>query len=153
MRVPWSAFPKADKATVFPSRSPLVISRRLEAIRNLFRSTRGSPSSLLQKSIRRGAADLATRAALTLFRLRRAAIWRRFTVIAFEDVGAASVDALVRAVAAGTDPRSRAGVGGDQRVVAHIARLLAEAPKDRSADHLICCARSLGAARITSSDL
>ena len=55
-------------------------------------------SSLLQKAIRRGEADVAARAALTLFRLRRAAIWRRFMVIAFEDVGAASIDALFVAV-------------------------------------------------------
>ena len=65
-------------------------------------------SSLLQKAIRRGEADVAARAALTLFRLRRAAIWRRFMVIAFEDVGAASIDALVVAVRAAIDPGWRA---------------------------------------------
>ena len=56
-------------------------------------------SSLLQKSIRRGDADMAVRAALTLFRMRPGGIWRRFMVIAFEDVGAASIDAVVKAVA------------------------------------------------------
>ena len=65
-------------------------------------------SSLLKKSIRRGDADLALRAALTLFRLRRSGIWRRFMVIAFEDVGAASVDALLTALRAGID-RTLAG--------------------------------------------
>ena len=44
-------------------------------------------SSLLQKAIRRGDASLAERAALTLHRLRGQGIWRRFLVIAFEDVG------------------------------------------------------------------
>jgi hypothetical protein len=63
-------------------------------------------------------------------------------VIAFEDVGAASVDTLLATVRAGIDTSWRASVGGDERVVAYIARLLAEAPKDRSSDHLICSARS-----------
>jgi hypothetical protein len=49
-------------------------------------------SSLLQKAIRRGDADLAERAAITLHRLRGRSIWRRFLVIAFEDIGVASVD-------------------------------------------------------------
>ena len=44
-------------------------------------------SSLLQKSIRRGEADIAQRAALTFFNLKGTAIWRRLMVIAFEDVG------------------------------------------------------------------
>jgi hypothetical protein len=99
-------------------------------------------SSLLQKSIRRGDADLAQRAALTLFRLRRSAIWRRFMVIAFEDVGAASVEALLTVVRAAIDPNWRTSVGGDERVIVHIARRLAAAPKDRSADHLICSSRN-----------
>ena len=98
-------------------------------------------SSLLQKAIRRGDADMAVRAALTLFRMRPGGIWRRFMVIAFEDVGAAAVDAVVKAVCAGTEPQWRAAVG-DERVIVYIARLLAEAVKDRSADHLVCCARS-----------
>ena len=65
-------------------------------------------------------------------------------VIAFEDVGAASVDALLTAVRAGIDRTWRESVGGDERVIASIARLLAEAPKDRSADHLIGSSRSYG---------
>jgi hypothetical protein len=99
-------------------------------------------SSLLQKSIRRGDADMAVHAALTLFRMRPGGIWRRFMVIAFEDVGAASVDALLVAVRAAIDLGWRANVGSDERVIASVARLLAEAPKDRSADHLICSSRS-----------
>src|ERR1700722_6940285 len=77
-------------------------------------------SSLLQKAIRRGEADVAASAALTLFRLRRAAIWRRFLVIAFEDVGAASLDALLVAVRAAIDPGWRANLGSDERVVAYL---------------------------------
>ncbi len=99
-------------------------------------------SSLLQKSIRRGDADLAERAVITLYRLRGRGIWRRFLVIAFEDVGVASVDALIEATTACTDPAWREGVGGDERALRHVARLLANAPKDRSPDHLISVAYS-----------
>jgi hypothetical protein len=100
-------------------------------------------SSLLQKAIRRGHADLAERAAITLHRLRGNGIWRRLLVIAFEDIGVASVDALVKTTAACTAPSWRASVdGGDERVLRLLARLLAEAPKDRSPDHLISVAQS-----------
>ena len=100
-------------------------------------------SSLLQKAIRRGDADLAERAAIALHRLRGNGIWRRFLVIAFEDVGVASVEALIKTTAACTAPSWRAGVdGGDQRVLRLLARLLAKAPKDRSPDHLISVAQS-----------
>jgi len=100
-------------------------------------------SSLLQKAIRRGDADLAERAAITLHRLRGNGIWRRYLVIAFEDVGIASVDALIRTTAACTAPSWRASVeGGEEPVLRLLARLLAEAPKDRSPDHLISVAQS-----------
>jgi hypothetical protein len=95
-------------------------------------------SSLLQKSIRRGESGIAQRAALTSFRLRGSAIWRRFMVIAFEDVGAGSVDAVVMTVAAGSDAAWRTACGGDSRIAAFLAKALAEAPKDRSADYLAC---------------
>jgi len=95
-------------------------------------------SSLLQKSIRRGESGIAQRAALTLFRLRGSAIWRRFMVIAFEDVGAGSVHAVMITVAAGSDAAWRNACGGDSRVAAYLAKMLAEAPKDRSADYLAC---------------
>jgi hypothetical protein len=55
-------------------------------------------SSLLQKAIRRGDVDLAERAAFTLSRYRGQGIWRRLVVIAFEDVGVGSVDALLQTV-------------------------------------------------------
>jgi replication-associated recombination protein RarA len=44
--------------------------------------------SLLQKSIRRGEVEIAQRAALTFLSQKGSAIWRRFIIIAFEDVGA-----------------------------------------------------------------
>jgi hypothetical protein len=97
-------------------------------------------SSLLQKSIRRSETDIAQRAALTFFKLKGAAIWRRLMVIAFEDVGIGSVDALTATVAAAGDSAWRKNHGGDLRLAAYLAPLLAEAPKDRSADYL-CDAR------------
>jgi hypothetical protein len=93
-------------------------------------------SSLLQKSIRRGEVEIAHRAALTLFQSRGSAIWRRFMVIAFEDVGIGSVDAVTMTVAAGSNAACRRACGDDLRVVLHLAGILAAAPKDRSADHL-----------------
>jgi hypothetical protein len=65
------------------------------------------------------------------------AIWRRFIVIAFEDVGAGSVDVVAQTVAASADSSWRKQSGGDAVVAFHLARLLAEAPKSRSAEHLI----------------
>jgi hypothetical protein len=99
-------------------------------------------SSLLQKSIRRGDADLAERAAITLHRQRGNGIWRRFLIVAFEDVGVASVETLVHTVKACSDPAWRATSGGDGRALRTVARRLASAVKDRSADYLICAARS-----------
>ncbi len=94
-------------------------------------------SSLLQKSIRRGETEIAQRAAHTLFRFRGSAIWRRFMVIVFEDVGIGSADAVIMTVAAGSDAIWRKECGGDLRVAACLAGLLADAPKDRTADYLV----------------
>src|SRR5208282_1371587 len=94
-------------------------------------------SSLLQKSIRRSESKIAQRAALTLFKLRGSAIWRRFMVIAFEDVGIGSGNAVTMTVAAGFDAACRKACGGDVRVAVHLAGVLADAPKDRSADYLV----------------
>jgi hypothetical protein len=96
----------------------------------------GNPDSIKKRHA------LAERAAITLYRLRGKGIWRRFLVIAFEDGGIASPDALVETTAACTDPSWRENNGGDERALRHIARFLARAPKDRSPDHLICIAHS-----------
>ena len=93
--------------------------------------------SLLQKSIRRGEVESSQRAALTLLAQKGSALWRRFIIIAFEDVGAGSVDVVAMTVAASTDASWRKQSGGDAIIAAHLARLLAEAPKSRSAEHLI----------------
>ena len=70
-------------------------------------------NSLLQKSIRRGEVEVAQRAALTFLGQRGSAIWRRFMIIAFEDVGAASPDVVAMVVAACTDASWRKKSGGD----------------------------------------
>lgn len=44
-------------------------------------------ASLLQKSIRRGRTDLALKAGRRLFDVQPARLWRRLSVILFEDVG------------------------------------------------------------------
>jgi hypothetical protein len=93
--------------------------------------------SLLQKSIRRGEVDIAQRAALTFLAQKGSAIWRRFIIIAFEDIGVGSAHVVAMTVAGSTDVKWRKQSGGDMVVAAHLARLLAEAPKSRSAEHLI----------------
>jgi hypothetical protein len=108
-------------------------------------------SSLLQKAIRRGDADLAERAANRLYQLRGKNVWRRFLIIAFEDVGMGCVAALIKTVAECADP-SYGGEINPPRYLSAIARMLAEAPKDRSADHLVGAAWShpaLAEARLT----
>ena len=93
--------------------------------------------SLLQKSIRRGDVEIAQRAALTFLGQKGSALWRRFMIIAFEDIGAGSADVVAMTVAGSTDGKWRKQSGGDIVVAAHLARLLAEAPKSRAAEHLI----------------
>jgi hypothetical protein len=94
-------------------------------------------SSLLQKSIRRGEADIAQRAAFTFFKARGSAIWRRLMVIAFEDVGVANIDAIAAVVAASSNAGLRKSCGGNGHIAVHLAGLLAASPKDRSADYLV----------------
>jgi hypothetical protein len=57
-------------------------------------------------------------------------------VIAFEDIGIGNVDALTTTVAAAGDSAWRKNHGGDLKLAVYLAGLLAEAPKDRSADYL-----------------
>jgi hypothetical protein len=97
-------------------------------------------SSLLQKAIRRSEVDLAERAAFTLSGHRGRGIWRRLIAIAFEDVGVGSVDALIQTTTACMSAAWRSKIGGDELALRAVVRLLAEAPKDRSPDHLICAA-------------
>jgi len=96
-------------------------------------------SSLLQKSIRRGDADLAYRAGCRFLELDRSGIWRRLIIIAFEDVGVGDIRALIDTVFAIASADFRRTCG-EASVLKFIVRRLAEAPKDRSGDYLICAA-------------
>jgi hypothetical protein len=57
-------------------------------------------------------------------------------VIAFEDVGIGGLDVVTTTVAAAGDSAWRKKHGGDLKLAVYLAGLLAEAPKDRSADYL-----------------
>ena len=94
-------------------------------------------SSLLQKSIRRGQTQIAQDAAFSFMKLKGSAIWRRLMVIVFEDVGVANIDAITAVVAASSDAALRKSCGGNIHIAIHLAGLLAESPKDRSADYLV----------------
>ena len=97
-------------------------------------------NSLLQKAIRRGESDVARRAAVTFLEQGGSAIWRRLIIIAAEDVGAASPEAVAMTIVASTDASWRKRAGGNAKVATSLARLLAESPKSRSAEHLITSA-------------
>jgi len=98
-------------------------------------------SSLLQKAIRRSETELAEQAATALLRFRGSATWRRFLVIAIEDIGVACLEAVSEVVAICSDRERRGRLKGDEDAAQHLARILASAPKDRSADLLMSTIR------------
>jgi len=97
-------------------------------------------SSLLQKAIRRSEVDYAIHAARTLHRQRGTGIWRRCLLIACEDVGIGDLDLVRHATLMTLGRDMRQPFGDDSDVLADLVRRLAEAPKDRSPDYLICTA-------------
>ena len=97
-------------------------------------------SSLLQKAIRRGDTDLAQWAAATLHRQRGASIWRRMVLVTYEDLGIGDIALVERVTTISTDRNARASLGSDTEIIAQLVAELAAAPKDRSADYLICTA-------------
>lgn len=97
-------------------------------------------SSLLQKAIRRGDALLAGEAACVLMRLRGKMIWRRLTLIAFEDIGVADPELCVDVTMLASDEEARRADGGDLEVALELVRRLALAQKNREADYLVCTA-------------
>lgn len=107
-------------------------------------------SSALQKAIRRSEIETAQRAALGFYQLAGADIWRRFLIIASEDVGGAAVETMALTAAICQEAAWRKRQGEPERLILWLAKLLAESPKDRSTDYLICAARdhhSLAATR------
>lgn len=97
-------------------------------------------SSILQKSIRRGDIHLACQAAASYFNLNGHSIWRRLLVIAFEDIGIGTYDALIETAAISSSSEWRHKVGGDYHVLMYLVTKLCLATKDRSSDYLICTA-------------
>jgi hypothetical protein len=97
-------------------------------------------SSALQKAIRRGDTDTAERAAITLYRVDRQLIWRRLIIIAIEDVGIGSTQAVIETIALASEANRRNQLDGEAAAILGACRLLADAPKDRSADYLISAA-------------
>jgi MgsA AAA+ ATPase C terminal len=98
-------------------------------------------SSALQKAIRRSEVLVAQRALRTLYRHDPRAAWRRLLVIACEDVGIGSLDAVTTAIRLGTDAKACREAGGDEAAALATAQMLAEAPKDRSTDMLYAAAQ------------
>ena len=97
-------------------------------------------SSALQKAIRRGEVLTAEPALRTLYRHDPRAAWRRLLVIACEDVGIASLPALLIAATGGASARAGRERERDEAAALATARALAEAPKDRSSDLLLAIA-------------
>lgn len=94
-------------------------------------------ASVLQKAIRRGEEAIALRAAARLLESDPDRLWRRFLVIAFEDIGIGSLDAVGKVTAAHGQKRWRSANGGEWAVVALLVSELCRATKDRTADDLL----------------
>lgn len=97
-------------------------------------------SSLLQKAIRRGEADLALLAAHVFQRHRGKGVWRRLLNIAVEDVGTADPALVLEVIRLATNPQLRSVLGSDGDLIRTLVEKLAAAPKDRSVDYLYCAA-------------
>lgn len=92
-------------------------------------------SSSMQKLVRRNEVELAERAAASLWYQDRLSFWRRLHVLALEDIGMASPDAVIAVLTATASPAWRRKVG-DLRVALHLVRLLCQSTKTRLADEL-----------------
>jgi len=93
-------------------------------------------TSALQKGLRRGDGAVATAAARSLLALDAARLWRRTTLCSFEDFGLADLDLTASIVAAASDNRWRAQVGGDDRVMTYLIEQMTAQPRDRRVDAL-----------------
>jgi hypothetical protein len=93
--------------------------------------------SAMRKAIRRGRADLALSAAVTLLRDAPDKLWRRVGCIAYEDVGLAALDAVRIATTSLGGKQARAALGGEWAVASCVVAELSRAPKCRAADDLL----------------
>ena len=92
--------------------------------------------SAMQKSIRRGDSLTAKRALTTLYRSDPSSTWRRLLIIACEDVGIAAPGAVVTTASRCANVKALRETGKDEAAALATAQMLAEVPKDRSADLL-----------------
>lgn len=94
-------------------------------------------SSLLQKAIRRGEVEYSQAAASAFYRMRGSAIWRRLSLIAFEDIGPADPDLCIMVMQHTSSSKKNADTG----VILSLVERMAKAVKSREADYLICAAK------------
>src|SRR6516164_1109212 len=97
-------------------------------------------SSALQKAIRRGEVLTAQRALRTLYRHDPRSAWRRLLIIACEDIGIASLSALLIVTRGSASARASRETERDEAASLATVRTLADAPKDRSSDLLLAIA-------------
>lgn len=125
-----------DLFTTDPALQPLASDREVPTAEPLPVSS-WVAASALQKSVRRGDADLALRAAATLLKSDPAKLWRRLAGIVVEDVGLASVETVRGTIAATADKSFRQQFGGEWAVASFLVEQVAAAPKDRATDDLL----------------
>jgi hypothetical protein len=96
--------------------------------------------SAMQKSIRRGDSPTAQRAVTSLYRSDPSSTWRRLLFIACEDVEIAALGAVVMTATRCANFKALRELGRDEAAALATVQMLAEAPKDRSADLLFAVA-------------
>jgi hypothetical protein len=96
--------------------------------------------SAMQKSIRRGDGLTAQRALRTLYQHDPSSTWRRLLIIACEDVGIGALGAVVMTATRCANAKGLREKRSDEAAAQATAQMLAEAPKDRSADLLFAVA-------------
>lgn len=125
---------RLDLFTTDPVLQPLASDRTVPTVEPLPVSPWVAMSAM-QKGIRRGDVDLATRAAATLLKSDPAKLWRRLVGIVFEDVGLGSLE-TIRLVTAATDKSARQEFSGDWAVASLLVERLCAAAKCRATDDL-----------------
>jgi MgsA AAA+ ATPase C terminal len=96
--------------------------------------------SVLQKAIRRGDSLTAQRALRTVYQHDPSSTWRRLLIIACEDVGIGALGTVIMTAARCANAKALRGKGSEEAAALATAQMLAEAPKDRSADLLFAVA-------------
>jgi hypothetical protein len=114
-------------------------SRTLDSIKPL-PCDRWVALSAMQKSIRRGDSPTAQRALRTLYQHDPSSTWRRLLVIACEDVGIGALGTVMMAARRCANVKALCEKGRDGAAALVTAQMLAEAPKERSADLLFAVA-------------